>query len=84
MERIELPATTEREISSRSANVRPNPDLRCTEGLIPPISVRMRCINERFRSNSRATCWIVAFLPVIPHQFFLTFGVIDPRSLLHL
>lgn len=35
MERIELPVTTEREISSRSANVSAILDLRRTAGLIP-------------------------------------------------
>lgn len=57
MEQIELPVTTEREISSRSANVSAILDLRRTAGLIPPVSAKMRCIDEWFRSNSWAMCW---------------------------
>lgn len=84
MERTELPATTAREISSRSANVSANLDLRRVTGLIPPVSAKMRCIDEWFRSNSWRSVEESRFLPVIPHQFFLAFGVIGPRSLLHL
>jgi hypothetical protein len=57
MERIESPATTAREISSRSAIVNANLDLRRTAGLIPPVSAKMRCIDEWFRSNNWAMFW---------------------------
>jgi hypothetical protein len=60
IDRIELPATTPREISSRSIKV--NADLeRCRSvGLIPPVSARMRCIDEWNRSNNPAIWWMVS------------------------
>jgi hypothetical protein len=57
IERIERPATKDRDISSRSASVSANLDRRLEAGLIPPVSARIPCIDECFRSNSWAIFW---------------------------
>jgi hypothetical protein len=60
IDRIERPATTPREISSRSVNV--NADLeRCrSAGRIPPDSATIRWIDEWYRSNNPAIWWRVS------------------------
>ena len=57
IERMELPATTAREISSRSARVSANRERLRGAGRIPPVAARIGCIDEWFRSNNWAICW---------------------------
>ena len=54
IDRIERPATTPREISSRSGSVNARIDRRLGAGLIPPVRARIPCTAEWFRSNSWA------------------------------
>ncbi len=83
--RIDWPTASAREISSRSTSVSDNLERRRAAGRMPPVSARIRWIEEWFRSKQlrdlleRITC-----LPAIPHQRLPAFGVVDPRSLLHL
>jgi hypothetical protein len=53
-ERIEWPATIARDISSRSAKVSATFARQRGAGRIPPLSPRIRSIDEWFRSNSSA------------------------------
>ncbi|MGF6963097.1 hypothetical protein OKW43_000102 [Paraburkholderia sp. WC7.3g] len=74
-----------RDISSRSASVNANLERRRCGGRIPPVSARIPCADEWFRSKSWAnTLEGFALLPALPHQRFLGLGVINPASLLHL
>ena len=52
--RIDLPTTSPREISSRSIKVNADLDRCRSVGRIPPDPARRSCIDERYRSNSRA------------------------------
>jgi hypothetical protein len=45
-ERIECPAISERDISSRSATVNASLERRRGAGCIPPVSARILCIDE--------------------------------------
>jgi hypothetical protein len=54
IERIERPATMLREISSRSANDKAEHERTRGGGRIPPLSDRIRCIEEWPRSKDRA------------------------------
>jgi hypothetical protein len=57
IDRIECPAARARDISSRSAKVSANLERRRGAGRIPPVSAKMPCTDEWFRSNSWAICW---------------------------
>jgi hypothetical protein len=57
IERIEYRATTAHDISSRSAKLSANLERQRCAGRIPPVSARMRCIDEWLRSNNCAICW---------------------------
>ena len=54
IERIEWPTATARDISSRSAKLSANRERRRGAGRIPPVSARMRSIDEWYRLNSWA------------------------------
>src|SRR5690606_5418449 len=53
IERIEWPAIRPREISSRSANVSARRERHLDAGCMPPVSARIRWIEEWFRSNRK-------------------------------
>jgi len=57
IERIDGPATRARYTSSRAAKGSANLERRRDAGRIPPVSARMRCTDEWFRSNISAICW---------------------------
>ena len=57
IDRIDCPATRARDISSRSAKVSAHRERRRDAGRIPPVSARIRCTDEWFRSNNWAICW---------------------------
>lgn len=80
IERIEPPATTARDISSRSDNDSANLERQRTLGRILPVTARMLVALKQLRDLLER----VSFLSTLPHQRFLGFGVINPRSLLHL
>ena len=52
MLRIESPATTALEISSRSASLSARLERRRSGGRMPPVSARIRCTDECIRSNT--------------------------------
>jgi hypothetical protein len=54
---IESSATSARDISSRSASVNANLDRCLCGGWIPPVSARIPCTDEWFRSKSWAIFW---------------------------
>jgi hypothetical protein len=54
IERIELPFTSERDISSRSADVRASLERQRGAGGIPPVAANTPVTDEWFRSNSWA------------------------------
>jgi hypothetical protein len=52
IERIEWPATTARDTSSRSTKVSANLERHRCAGRIPPVSAKIRCMDEWFRSTT--------------------------------
>lgn len=81
--RIDCPATTARDISSRSANVSANLDRHRCAGRIPPVAARICMIEEWLRPNSWQSFEAILPASVAPNQCLLAVRVIDSRSLLH-
>jgi len=57
IERIELPETSDRDISSRSTDVNASLERQRAGGCIPPVAMKMPATDEWFRSKSCAISW---------------------------